>query len=412
MSNPAIFSNLLYPQLKVIEDESVSRILPLQSFSHIYVFGDSVSGDVNTPTIVNSYKDFINQFGNPSTIADGEAGKEQIVADSIKAIFENDTTANLYFIRVDNDGGYEPGLATYEAAIDALQVEDEYPGGFMIAPGAGSITAVGNKLTAKAEELDFMAFVDPDEDLMSATTKPAVAAIQADADRYDNSSTGHVAYYYPYMVNNEDRLVAPSAIAASVATARIKEQGYKPNAGLRYIIKGVKEPKWQVTNAEQGVLNPEGINVIRKFRGTGNVIWGMRTRQTAVLYRYVHTRVIANVVNNTFRRSMELKLQLFDLIDGQGRLLARIEDAAYSVGRQLYQSGLLFGASEADAFLVKADFENNTADQLQLGYVLIEFEYAVTPAVEKMAVVTRLANIGQVGISNGQGGNAGNGLTL
>lgn len=399
MSNASIFSNLLYPQVKVIENQAVSNILPLASFSFIYVFGDSASGVKNQPTIVSSYTDFVNQFGNYEDANAGNEADVKIVADSIKVIFKNDPTANVYFIRVaDGSGSYEPALADYITAIDTLTVEDEYPAGFLLAPSAGGIPLVGNALKDKAEELDFMAFVDSDRDLMLQTTKPTTTEIQADADRYQNSPTGHVAYYYPYVYNATDAdLVPGSVVAASIATARYKSEGYKPNGGFKFIAKGVGDPVWPVTNAEQSVLDPVGINALRKFRGQGTLVYGMRTRQSNLLYRYIHARVIANVVNNTFRKSMELKLQLFDIVDGKGKVLAFIEDAAYSVGRQLYQGGFLFGASETDAFEVKCDLENNTEDQLQQGNVLVEFTYAVSPAIEKLVVSTRLTSLGSLG---------------
>ena len=403
MTNISVFSSLLSPQLKVIESANANRILPLQSHVHIYLIGTSTIGPSFEPTVVSSVVDFTNQFGFPGNNIDA-----QTTLDCVRIIYANDSTANLYFIRVGNDSSDHNNYIT---GINSLEVEDEYPGGFLIAPSAfrhitdeAERVAVGNALIAKAEEQDFMAIIDPRFGI-SYPGAPASVPI-ADANKYTGVTRGHAAYYYPYLresISGKSRAIPPSCVAASVATARFKVEGFKPGAGLKYPVKGVSGPTMKVTRALQDELDPAGINAIRKIRNQGTVIWGMRTRTNAVLYRYFHYRVIANVVNRTFRKSIDLKRQLFDVIDGQGQLFAYLEEAANSVGRQLYQSGLLFGATEVDAFAAKCDFENNTPEMIQQGFVLVEFTYSISPAVDKMVVNSRLTGVGTVNLANETG---------
>lgn len=400
MPNITLFSSLLHPQLKVIESADSGRVLPLASHVTIYVLGAyHATTNLNIPTLLTGYSNFTTVYGVPSTTT------QFTTADAIRLIYENDTTANVYFINVGATA------ANYVSGITNLDVEDEYPSGFLIAPAAfkhltvaADRITVANAMVAKAEQLDWMAFLDNADALNIPAFTPS--AVKADADQYTAAARGHAAYYFPYVtesLSGLNRTVPSSAVAASVATARIKVEGFKPNGGLKYPIKGVVAPVVQVLATQQDALDPFGINCIRNFRQAGTVVWGMRTRQTALLYRYVHYRVIANVVNRTFRDAIDLKMKLFDVIDGQGQLFSYLEDAAYSVGRQLYTSGFLFGATETDAFAAKCDFENNTPAMIQQGFVYVEFTYSISPAVDKMIVNTRLTNIGTVAASSDAG---------
>lgn len=406
MSNLAVFSNLLSPQLKVIESAESSRVLPLQSFTHIYLFGVSIQGEEYVPTIIGSVKDFESKFGRPTT--EFEA---RLTYNCVTLIFKNDPSAKLYFTSVGETSFIGEGFPSrYVRAVNQLTIEDEYPGGFLLAPNAFRYLGdeqrieTGNAMIAKAEQLDMMALLDAHGELYTEEAEVLTPAILLeDADKYQASATGHYAYYGSYLELDSGGNSPSSPAVAAVATARFKREGYKPPAGLKYPLKGVLKPLVEFSQAARGVLDTNGINVVRKIRNQGTVIWGMRTRQTALLYRYFHYRVIANVVNRTFRQSIDLKRQLFDLIDGQGELFSYLEDAANSVGRQLYQSGMLFGASENDAFAAKCDFENNTPEMIQQGYVYVEFTYSIAPAVDKMVINSRLANIGSVAESNESG---------
>jgi len=48
--------------------------------------------------------------------------------------------------------------------------------------------------------------------------------------------------------------------------------------------------KVQVTKAEQDVLNPRGVNVLRYFTGRGNLVWGARTTTLDPDWKYVNVR--------------------------------------------------------------------------------------------------------------------------
>ncbi len=52
-------------------------------------------------------------------------------------------------------------------------------------------------------------------------------------------------------------------------------------AGINAAFNGIQKVQGEVNNAENGVLNPQGINVLRNFKSSGLVVWGARTLRGA-----------------------------------------------------------------------------------------------------------------------------------
>jgi hypothetical protein len=214
------------------------------------------------------------------------------------------------------------------------------------------------------------------------------------------SPQGHTAFYYPHLIDVEDVIVPASAGVAGVATRRYREEGFQqPPAGAKYPILGVRDVVLKVSTQVQDTLNPSGINVVRNLRNKGVVIWGMRSRSSSEFYRFINTRVIMNVLNGTLRRTYDN--DLFSIIDGQGVLLNSISQTASSVCSRLWRGKALFGASEAQAYEVKCDFENNLAEDLELGNVLLEVYVVPVPSMEKLLINTIRLSIGSLPRTSG-----------
>lgn len=291
-----------------------------------------------------------------------------------------------------------PTAADYIYAIEnTFDYEEDWPQGFLIAPQAFQLlTAQGDRLAVanameglvSDENFDWCALID------CGSTIDTVAELQTERNLYA-SPQGHSHYYAPYVTDLEDGIVPPSAAIAGLTTKRFTEEGFhQPGAGAKYPLQGVKDVTVRYNNQDQEVLNPLGINLIRNLRNKGVVSWAMRTLSADTFYRFTVTRVIMNVLNGTLRRGFDF--DLFSSIDGQGVLLSRIEETARAVCRRLWRSRALFGNSEAAAFEVVCNFENNPADELENGNVLVEVYVAPSPAVERILINTIRVPIGQV----------------
>jgi phage tail sheath protein FI len=288
-----------------------------------------------------------------------------------------------------------PAATDYVWAIEnPFDYEDGWNQGFLIAPEAFQLltkqsdrlaVATAMENLASNDRFDWVAIPDPGAGLTLAQAKAEGLLV--------TSPEGHSSFYYPYLKDLEDGIVPPSAGVAGIASLRYRTQGFhQPPAGAKFSMRGVKDIVTKVSSQEQEEVNPLGINIIRNIRNRGVVVWGMRTRSSSEFYTFTHTRVIMNVLNGTLRSGFDN--DLFTVVDGFGVYLNAISQTADSVCKRLWRGKALFGASEAQAFFVKCDFQNNTSEELERGNVLLEVYVVPSPAAEKILVRTIRVSIG------------------
>jgi hypothetical protein len=293
----------------------------------------------------------------------------------------------------------------YVAAIGAsFDVDDEWPQGFLIAPEAfqrltlaSDRLAVGTAMQDHCADtsFDWKCVVDcgPDNDTL--------AEYQADGLQY-STPQGHLDWLAPYLVTTEGDLVPASAAAVGMATRRFAEEGYhQPYAGARYALRGVTDVAYKFGGQDQDVLNPNGLNVVRKLRNKGVCVWALRSRSGDSFYRQSTTRVVMNVLNGTLRAAFDF--DLFTSIDSVGVLMGRIEETANSVCRRMWRAGALYGRTEPEAFECRCSLENNTDDGLELGQLILEVWAAPAPGLEKLLIGTVRVPVGQVQASAAAG---------
>src|SRR5262249_40116206 len=81
---------------------------------------------------------------------------------------------------------------------------------------------------------------------------------------------------------------------------------WKAPAGTEASLRGVQKLEYKLTDAENGGLNPLGINCLRTFDVYGNVSWGARTLdgadQQASEWKYVPVRRLALFLEESLYR--------------------------------------------------------------------------------------------------------------
>jgi uncharacterized protein len=134
----------------------------------------------------------------------------------------------------------------------------------------------------------------------------------------------------------------------------------------------------QVTDSDQDILNPNGINALRNFLNYGNVIWGARTLAAGGSeWTYVSVRRLFIYVEQSLKQS--LQWVVFEPNDQQTWASVTRDISAFLT--TLWQSGGLFGASAAEAFFVTCDASNNPPETRSLGQLYIDVGLApVFPA--------------------------------
>jgi hypothetical protein len=253
---------------------------------------------------------------------------------------------------------------------------------------------------------------------------PQVQAIEAGVDSHArlfnesqsySTTQGFLAYYAPYIRNDVGIFIQPTSFVAGLAIRRYRDAsgGFRlPPAGAKYSLAGARGVQIQITNAQQDVSNPQGLNALRQLPGysttdpdTGEVfgpvfVWGSRTRvnrgnATQALYQFVNTRVILNVIYGTLRQAFDG--QIFSIIDGRAVTFNQIRAIAdNTLYENFFVPGALFGATPAQAYQVVCDERNNPAGALENGFVNVKVFVVPAPTLERIEVDLVRVGIGGI----------------
>jgi phage tail sheath protein FI len=151
------------------------------------------------------------------------------------------------------------------------------------------------------------------------------------------------------------------------------------------VVRGANGLGFQVTQAEQGALNQNGINCIRAFPGRGIRIWGARTLSSDPEWRYINVRRLFNYVAESIIAGTQWSV--FEPNDQ--RLWMQLQIAATNFLMRVWRSGALFGATPAQAFYVKCDEETNPPEVIEAGQVVCEI--GIAPVKPAEFVIFRLS---------------------
>jgi uncharacterized protein len=194
----------------------------------------------------------------------------------------------------------------------------------------------------------------------------------------------YAALYAPWVMvtdpRNGKKIKIPPCgpVAGRFAAVDVNRGVHKPPAGMedgRFLT--VLDTDRDFSDADQAKLNPQGINVIRKFTGAGTVIWGARTVSKDPEWTYLNVRRLFLFLEGTIENST--KWTVFEPNDI--RLWKSLETNIASFLRTQWAIGALVGLKEEEAFYVKCDAETNPPESIDLGRVITEIGVApVKPA--------------------------------
>jgi phage tail sheath protein FI len=194
----------------------------------------------------------------------------------------------------------------------------------------------------------------------------------------------YAALYYPWVKvdnpigsnGNSEVFIPPSGHLAGVWARTDDERGVW-KAPANDTIRGVLDVERSVTQSEQGLLNPLGINCIRPFGTRGIRVWGARTLSSNTDWRYLNVRRLFNMIESAVLDGTQFAVfepNDFELWEGVSRTVE-------SFLRGLWMAGALFGASAEQAFYVKCDAETNPPESIDQGRLVVEVGIApVKPA--------------------------------
>lgn len=192
-----------------------------------------------------------------------------------------------------------------------------------------------------------------------------------------------------------ETFAACGAVAGVFARTDANRGVWKAPAGLDATLGGVPQLSVPLTDAENGELNPLGINCLRSLPATGRVVWGARTLrgadQLADEYKYVPVRRTALYIEESLFRG--LKWVVFEPNDEPLWAQIRLNVGAFM--HNLFRQGAFQGSSPRDAYFVRCDKNTTTQNDINLGVVNVVVGFAPLKPAE--FVVLRIQQItGQI----------------
>lgn len=176
-------------------------------------------------------------------------------------------------------------------------------------------------------------------------------------------------------------LGASGTMAGVYAATDISRGVWKAPAGITAPLAGVQQLQYVMSDAENGTLNPLGMNALRNFPIYGNVPWGARTLASANPadddWKYISVRRLALYIEQSLTQG--LQWVVFEPNDES--LWAQIRLSVNAFLHPLFQQGAFVGATPSQAYQVICDASTTTPEDMDNGIVNILILFApVKPA--------------------------------
>ncbi len=129
---------------------------------------------------------------------------------------------------------------------------------------------------------------------------------------------------------------------------------------------------------EQDILNPAGINLIRKLPGQGIRVWGARTAGSNATFKYVNVRRLFIYIEKSIKNSTGWVV--FEPNDST--LWARVKISISSFLNTVWRSGMLAGATEEESYFVEIGESTMTQDDILSGRLICNIGIAPSRPAE------------------------------
>lgn len=252
-------------------------------------------------------------------------------------------------------------------------------------PGLTDATTIGTLQTRCRERRAFL-IVDSVED-------QTVANMPDDLDDITGADALNAAIYFPWvrapdpLQNGALRNFPPCGVVAGIYARTDSTRGvWKAPAGSEASLTGVVGLALTMSDAENGQLNPLGVNCLRSLPVFGNVVWGARTlhgdNSRGSEWKYVPVRRTALFLEESLYRATQWVV--FEPNDEPLWAQIRLNVGAFL--QTLFRQGAFQGRSPREAYFVKCDRETTTQADINLGIVNIMVGFAPLKPAEFVVI--------------------------
>lgn len=369
---------------------------------------------------------------NPATVQ-SEEFNFQVTQDTASTLFENlsvDSAHQRYFVRIINAarglvevelvepipaaaypnnlpantggavnlaGGRNENLSgitdqNFTAALDVLDRIDDV--NLVTIPDAVTLvnaaqrTSVQQAVIAHCERMqDRFGVLDG---LRPVPNQPLFGAGSVEEQRQAlDSSSGYAALYYPWLrvssfTPGAFELIPPSGHICGIIARSDSARGVH-KAPANEIVNGALDAERNMSDIDQGLLNLQGINVIRVFQGGGRpILWGARTTATDLNWQYVNIRRLFLFLEESIEEG--IRWAVFE--PNNLALWQKLKRTIRAFLMTQWRDGAIFGETPEKAFYVRIDEVLNPFSEKQLGRLHIEI--GIRPSYPAEFIIVRI----------------------
>ncbi|MBQ3105290.1 MAG: phage tail sheath family protein [Lachnospiraceae bacterium] len=193
--------------------------------------------------------------------------------------------------------------------------------------------------------------------------------------------SSYAAMYHPWIQvfdrssNKTDDIPPSGAVLGIYSRTDINRGVHKAPANEVVFCTGLKV---NYTKAEQDVLNPEGINLIRAIPGQGIRVWGARTASSNSAFKYVNVRRLFIYVEESIKANTNWVV--FEPNDPA--LWQRVGLTVSSFLDGMWRTGMLTGNSPSEAYFVEIGPTTMSRDDIMNGRLICNIGIAPSRPAE------------------------------
>ena len=186
----------------------------------------------------------------------------------------------------------------------------------------------------------------------------------------ENVDSGYAAMYHPWLqcydpLANKNTYFPPSGSVAGIYGRTDNSRGVH-KAPANEVVRNCTGLSVRYNEAEQGKLNPKGINLIRSIPGQGIRVWGARTCSSDGNWKYVNVRRLFIFIEESIRANTGWAV--FEPNDEM--LWSRVEGTIRVFLTAQWRNGALAGNTADEAFFINIGKSTMTEDDILNGRLI------------------------------------------
>ena len=186
----------------------------------------------------------------------------------------------------------------------------------------------------------------------------------------DIVDSDYCAMYHPWIqvfdpLDKKDTFIPPSGSIMGIFARSDNARGVH-KAPANEVIANCTGLFVNYSVAEQDLLNPKGVNLIRKFPGAGIRVWGARTASSKPLWKYVNVRRLFIYLEESIKANTNWVV--FEPNDAN--LWSRVQRTIEMFLEGVWRSGALVGGSPSEAFFVDIGPNTMSKDDIDNGRMI------------------------------------------